>query len=183
MGISGTVFTLFHLLSAYHSSDTILRDQRWALLATHYLLAQVLWSSPQWQPVGWTSTVGHGLQLPCVLPRLCPLAAFSQEGRRWRWRGWQRRGRRIPAVSAALGPRTLPGPRFTVAVKNWKKGQRWNTRIRCFAFAILNNKKKKLKKKNCCLPTSMFSYASKKIRVREERRNSSVLSRFWSRSF
>lgn len=42
MGISGTVFILFHLLSAYHSSDTILRDQRWVLLATHYLLAQVL---------------------------------------------------------------------------------------------------------------------------------------------
>lgn len=39
LGISRNVFTHFHLLSAYHSSDTILKDQRWALLATHYLLA------------------------------------------------------------------------------------------------------------------------------------------------
>lgn len=83
-----------------------------------YLFTELLGGPPRRQPVGGTSSRGQGLQLPRVLPRLRPLAALPQEGRRRRRRGRQRRGWRVPAVTSRLGPRALPGPRFTVAVED-----------------------------------------------------------------
>lgn len=76
--------------------------------AQTYLFPQLLGGSPRRQPVGRAPCQRQGLLLPQLLPRLRPLAALPQKGRRRRRRGRQRL-RRFPAVASRLGSGAFPG--------------------------------------------------------------------------